>query len=48
MPAVRRIFSERFGPERLSAGGEFVSVSEGLVLIGADRAKIGLSQKVNA
>ena len=48
VPAVQRIFSERFGPERLSAGGEFVSVSEGLALIGADRAKIGLSRKINA
>jgi hypothetical chaperone protein len=37
VPAVRRIFAERFGPERVSAGGEFVSVAEGLALIGRDR-----------
>lgn len=38
VPAVRRIFERRFGAERLSAGGEFVSVAEGLALIGQDRA----------
>jgi hypothetical chaperone protein len=38
VPAVRRLFTERFGPARLSAGGEFVAVAEGLALIGRDRA----------
>jgi hypothetical chaperone protein len=38
VPAVQRVFRERFGAEKLSSGGEFVSVSEGLALIGADRA----------
>jgi hypothetical chaperone protein len=38
VPAVRRIFEERFGARRLTAGGEFVSVAEGLALIGRDRA----------
>lgn len=38
VPAVRRIFEARFGPEKISAGGEFVSVAEGLALIGRDRA----------
>jgi hypothetical chaperone protein len=38
VPAVRQIFVERFGPEKLSSGGEFVSVAEGLALIGRDRA----------
>lgn len=38
VPAVRAIFERRFGPERVSAGGEFVSVAEGLALIGGDLA----------
>ena len=38
VPAVRRLFEARFGPERVSGGGEFVSVAEGLALIGRDRA----------
>lgn len=37
VPAVRRLFINRFGAEKLSAGGEFVSVAEGLALIGRDR-----------
>ena len=36
VPAVRRLFEARFGAGRLTAGGEFVSVAEGLALIGAD------------
>src|ERR1700733_4534288 len=35
VPAVRRLFEARFGPEKLTGGGEFVSVAEGLALIGA-------------
>ena len=35
VPAVRRLFEARFGTERVTAGGEFVSVAEGLALIGA-------------
>jgi len=38
VPAVRRLFADRFGAEKLSGGGEFVSVAEGLALIGRDRA----------
>jgi hypothetical chaperone protein len=38
VPAVRRLFEARFGPERLAGGGEFVSVAEGLALIGRARA----------
>ncbi|MCO6417384.1 Hsp70 family protein [Siccirubricoccus sp. KC 17139] len=34
VPAVRRIFAERFGPAKLAGGGEFVSVAEGLALMG--------------
>jgi hypothetical chaperone protein len=35
VPAVRRVFQQRFGLEKLAGGGEFVSVAEGLALIGA-------------
>ena len=38
VPAVRRLFDDRFGAARVSTGGEFVSVAEGLALIGRDRA----------
>ena len=42
VPAVRRLFEQRFGSSagvsRISGGGEFVSVAEGLALIGRDRA----------
>ncbi|MBY0339446.1 MAG: Hsp70 family protein [Acetobacteraceae bacterium] len=34
VPAVRRLFEARFGAERLDGGGEFVSVAEGLALMG--------------
>jgi hypothetical chaperone protein len=34
VPAVRRLFENRFGAARLAGGGEFVSVAEGLALIG--------------
>ena len=37
VPAVRALFERRFGAERVSGGGEFVSVAEGLALIGAER-----------
>jgi hypothetical chaperone protein len=39
VPAVRRLFDERFGPQRVTAGGEFVSVAEGLALIGGEPAR---------
>ena len=43
VPAVRRLFEDRFRPRngtaRVSGGGEFVSVAEGLALIGRDRAR---------
>jgi hypothetical chaperone protein len=35
VPAVRRLFERRFGTEKLAGGGEFVSVAEGLALLGA-------------
>lgn len=34
VPAVRRLFETRFGKARVMAGGEFVSVAEGLALMG--------------
>jgi hypothetical chaperone protein len=37
VPAVRSLFDQRFGADRVSGGGEFVSVAEGLALIGAER-----------
>mgnify|MGYP003365727133 FL=1 len=43
VPAVRRLFEARFGAERVTAGGEFVSVAEGLALIGATRAPAALA-----
>ena len=39
VPAVRRLFERRFGPGKMSAGEEFVSVAEGLALIGQDRTR---------
>ena len=36
VPAVRRLFDTRFGADRVGGGGEFVSVAEGLALIGRD------------
>ncbi|MBV1836543.1 Hsp70 family protein [Acetobacter estunensis] len=35
VPAVRRLFTSRFGEERVELGGEFVSVAEGLALASA-------------
>jgi hypothetical chaperone protein len=37
VPAVRRIFAERFGEARLESGGELVSIASGLSLIGLER-----------
>ena len=34
VPAVRALFERRFGAAKVSGGGEFVSVAEGLALIG--------------
>ena len=36
VPAVRRLFETRFGAGRIVGGGEFVSVAEGLALLGED------------
>ena len=42
VPAVRHLFATRFGPDKLRGGGEFISVAEGLALIGQDRATTAL------
>jgi hypothetical chaperone protein len=39
VPAVRALFQARFGADSVSGGGEFVSVAEGLALIGRDRLR---------
>jgi hypothetical chaperone protein len=36
VPAVRRIFEDRFGADKIARGGEFDSVASGLALIGAE------------
>jgi hypothetical chaperone protein len=36
VPAVRRIFDERFGPDKIRAGGEMISVATGLALRARD------------
>lgn len=38
VPAVRRIFSDRFGAEKLSSGGEMISVAGGLSLMAREGA----------
>ncbi len=38
VPAVRRIFSSRFGEEKIETGGEFTSVARGLALRARDMA----------
>ena len=42
VPAVRNLFNARFGMDRVTGGGEFVSVAEGLALIGDDRGRAGI------
>jgi hypothetical chaperone protein len=39
VPAVRDLFVTRFGAGRITGGREFVSVAEGLALIGGDRSR---------
>jgi hypothetical chaperone protein len=34
VPAVRRLFAERFGQDKIAAGGEFESIASGLALMG--------------
>jgi hypothetical chaperone protein len=37
VPAVRRLFADRFGEAKLESGGELVSIATGLALIGAEQ-----------
>ena len=39
VPAVRRIFTTRFGEERIRSGNEFTSVAHGLALRGAEMSR---------
>ena len=39
VPAVRRLFADRFGAEKLKFGDAFASVACGLALVAADRAR---------
>lgn len=41
MPAVRNLFANRFGQDKLRFGDAFNSVACGLALIAADRARTG-------
>jgi hypothetical chaperone protein len=36
VPAIRRLFVERFGEERLTSADQFESIAYGLALIGHD------------
>ena len=36
VPAVRRLFTERFGAEKVEVGGELISIASGLAYIGAE------------
>ena len=40
VPAVRRIFDSRFGPERIRSGNEFTSVARGLALISVSQSQL--------
>src|SRR5205085_1086786 len=37
VPAVRRMFAQRFGEAKLEGGGELVSIASGLAYMGAER-----------
>ncbi len=42
VPAVRHIFTSRFGEERIRGGNEFTSVAHGLALCAAERGHQGV------
>ena len=48
VPAVRRLFTERFGPARVHLGNAFQSVASGLALFAADRRRHAASLPRNA
>jgi hypothetical chaperone protein len=39
VPAVRKLFTDRFGPEKIHFGNAFQSVASGLALMAADRVR---------
>lgn len=41
VPAVRRLFTDRFAPDKVHQGDAFQSVASGLALLAADRARAG-------
>jgi hypothetical chaperone protein len=45
-PAVRRLFAERFGAQRIEGGGELVSIASGLAYIGGEPDLEAWSQRV--
>jgi len=44
VPAVRRIFADRFGADRLESGAELVSIATGLAYIGREEDQRGWSE----
>jgi hypothetical chaperone protein len=34
IPRIRRLFEDRFGPERIASGNELTSIAHGLALMG--------------
>jgi hypothetical chaperone protein len=40
VPAVRRLFEDRFGADRLRGGGEFISVARGLATYGREASEV--------
>ena len=41
IPAIRTLFSRRFGEERIATGGELTSIAHGLALIGEESDPAG-------
>ncbi|HEY1447715.1 MAG TPA: Hsp70 family protein [Caulobacteraceae bacterium] len=48
VPAVRRLFSERFGPAKLEGGAELVSIASGLAYMGLEADLDAWSHRVEA
>ena len=48
VPAVRRLFADRFGEAKLESGGELVSIATGLALIGAEQDTAEWAKSVEA
>ncbi|HEY8382525.1 MAG TPA: Hsp70 family protein [Microvirga sp.] len=48
VPAIRRLFAERFGEERLTSGNQFASIAYGLALVGQTDAPERWSHEARA